>query len=197
MSTKINNMMINDDLLLGPGPDGIAGIFATDAGRNNHSVVYILHPRMDQTNDKNKFILSTDRMRESDNYMIRANKSIHRSWPTGNAESDDCIRRDSVLVRWCHRVYAVGLFTDDASLLKIASDLAWPCQVYVDRFLYDQEPMALCELYMFDLKSESWFQWRNQWMRASSIPKPFGVYAVVGNDRLNRAARQAIDDLWA
>lgn len=190
-----NNMMINDDLLLGTGPDGIAGIFATEAGRNAHSVVYIMKPN-DPCEDANKFSLSVERMRESNNYMVRSNKSIHRSWPTGNNFSDDCIRRDSFLVRWCHRVYAIGLFTDDASLLKISGDLAWPCQVYIDRFLYDQEPMGMCELYFFDLKSESWFQWRNQWMRSSTIPKPYGIYTVVGNDRLSRAARQAIDDLW-
>jgi hypothetical protein len=113
-----------------------------------------------------------------------------------NKTSDQNIQRDSFLVRWCDRVYAVGLYTDDASLLKISGDLAWPCQIYIDRFLYDQEPMNACELYFFDLKSENWFQWKTQWIRINNPPIPNGIYAVIGNDKLTRSAKKSIDDIW-
>lgn len=196
MKANRNSTMTGNNLMLGSGPDGIPGMFATKAFNNNHSVAYISHLDANPHDQKISFKLSAARIIESENYMIRANKSIHRSWPTGNPYSDDCIRRDSVLVRWCYSVYAVGLFTDDASLLKIAGDLAWSCQMYVDRFLYDQEPMDLCKLYLFDLKSESWFKWRYRWHRVSSVPRPSDVYSVLGYEKANRAAKKAIEDLW-
>jgi len=191
-------MIINDDILLGSDPNGLAGAFAGDAARNGHSVAYLAEPD-GNTRSKLKFDafrLSPRRMIESNNYLLRANKSIHRSWPTGDTATNDQLRRDAYLVRWCHRVYSVGLFTDDASLLKISGDMAWPAQIYVDRFLYDREPMRDCELYMFDMKSESWFHWNTCWTRINDIPKPSGVYAVLGSDRISRAAKAAIDQLW-
>lgn len=194
--TGSNDTPTNDNMLLGSDPNGVAGIFSENAVRNNHSIAYIHHPGSSHVNDNHSYELSLDRMRESENYMIRANKSIHRSWPTGNRASDDRIRRDSVLVRWCQSVYAVGRFTDDASLLKVAGELAWPCQMYIDRFLYDQEPLDLCSLYVFDMKSETWFNWRHRWHRSHSMPTPSGVYAVVGFDKPNRAVRTAIESLW-
>jgi hypothetical protein len=142
------------------------------------------------------FPLTQDQLLECDTHVKRANKSIHRAWPTNINLVDNQIRRDVLLVQWCQKVYAVGLFTDDASLLKVAGNLAWPCQAYVDRFLYDQEPMSTCELYMFDLKAEAWFMWSSRWVKIIKPPVPEGIYAVVGNERLTQSTKQELDNLW-
>lgn len=197
MSRQIMTQLINDDLLLGPGPDSLAGIFAADASKRNHSIAYLTCPDVASKISPETFVLSNARLSESDNFLLRANKSVHRAWPTPDSNLNDSIRRDCYLVRWCKSIYCVGLFTDDASLLKVAGDLAWPCQVYLDRFLYDQEPMDMCELYMFDLKSEAWFNWRHRWHRTSNVPAPSDIYSVIGSERLTRAAKTAIDELWA
>lgn len=191
-----NRLMINDDLLLGPGPASLAGLVSTESSRHGHSVAYITHSDSGINGDLNTFVLSSKRLEEADAYLLRANKSVHRRWPIGKHELDNDIRSASYLVRWCQTLYTVGLFTDDASLLKISGELAWPCQVYIDRFLYDQEPMDLCNLYMFDLKGETWFRWRSRWSRVSSVPPPSGIYSVLGIDRLTKASRQAMEELW-
>lgn len=187
---------LNDTLLLGQGPGSVSDAFSSYARNQDHRIVHMTHPRMPIVHNDSSFKLSTDHMEESENYLLRANKSIHRSWPVGNDERELCIRRDSFLVRWCDRVYAVGIFTDDASLLKISGDIAWACQIYVDRFLYDQEPMDMCNLYLFDLKSESWFNWRYRWHRSGSVPTPCGVYAAIGYDKPKKSAKQSIDSIW-
>jgi hypothetical protein len=183
------------NLLLGPGPESLAGIFSTDAGKYNHDVAFVL---TDQVNvsDGNSYKLSNSHMSDANNYLLRANKSLHKSWPTDSQTLNNNASRDSYLVRWCERVYTAGFFTSDASLLKIAGDIAWPCQVYVDRFLYDQEPMELCELYFFDIKSDSWFVWNSKWKKIAVPPMPHGVYAVLGNGKITRTAKSAIDSLW-
>lgn len=187
---------MNADILLGAGPDTLSGMFATDASKNFHSVAYFTYPGDGTKLDKNTFALDTRMLEDADPYLIRANKYIHRQWPTGKTSIDNSLRRDSYLVRYCQRVYAIGTFTDDASLLKISGELAWPCQMYVDRFLYDKEPMDTCELYIFDTKGESWFLWRGKLSRIDVAPKPCGIYAVIGTNKLTRAAREAIDHLW-
>lgn len=188
-------MIINNDLLLGPGPDSLAGIFSTDASKNNHSVAYISQSDIN-SNGVEYFFLTEQHLQDANIYVARANKSVHKLWPTDNKKVNDAICRDSYLVRWCERVYTTGVFTNDGSMLKIAGDTAWACQIYADRFLYDQEPMSLCELYMFDTKSESWYMWRTKWQKISTPPKPYGTYAVVGSGKLNRAAKSAIDTVW-
>ncbi len=184
-----------DNLLLGPGPDSLAGIFSTDAVKNNHCIAYMCHSTslIDSTS---YFELTEKHMSDANNYLLLANKSVHRAWPTDDVNSNKNILRDSYLVKWCDRVYVAGFFTSDASLLKIAGDVAWSCQIYVDRFLYNQEPMALCELYFFDIKSDSWFIWNKKWKKISKPPAPHGIYAVLGNGKLTRTAKKAIDDIW-
>lgn len=183
------------DLLLGPGPDSLAGIFSTDAGKNQHEIAYISHIKR-ATNDTYYYSLTDTHLGDANKFLLRANKSVHKSWPTDNQDASKNALRDSYLVRWCERVYTAGFFTNDASLLKLAGDIAWPCQVYVDRFLYDQEPINFCELYFFDIKSESWYVWNSKWKKIASPPTPYGVYAVLGNGKLTRNAKKAIDDLW-
>lgn len=192
---NLPKLMIRDNLLLGAGPSTLSGVMAIESIRRGHGVADLAvkdHKKLADT----EWPLSTERLLQSDDYLKRANKSVHRGWPTTGQQANDSVRRDVYLTRWCESVYCVGLFTDDASLLKIWGDLAWPCQVYVDRFLYDQEPMDLCKLYLFDLKSECWFNWRYRWHRMSNVPTPSGVYAALGTEKLTKAGRQAIDDLW-
>ena len=189
-------LMIRKDLLLGAGKNTLASIIATESTKRQHGVANLAVREHKNLRDTD-WPLSEERLSQSDDYLKRANKSVHRAWPTNDRELNDAARRDVYLVRWCETIYCVGLFTDDASLLKIAGELAWPCQVYVDRFLYDQEPMDMCKLFMFDLKSESWFNWRYRWHRMSNVPSPSGIYAALGTDKLTKAGRTAIDRLWS
>ena len=192
----LRGLILNENVLLGSGPNSLAGVFATDAGKHDHSVAYIVPHDSWVTKEPNVFELSQDRMVEANNYVLRANKNLGREWPTSNADDDDDVRRDSYIVRWCQRVYSVGTFVDDESMLKIAGDIAWPAQMYVDRFLYDREPFDQCELYMYDLKSKNWYMWNTVWYQVIRVPQPSGIYSVIGSEVLSKAAKLAVDELW-
>lgn len=192
---NVTGLIVRDDLLIGGGQDTLAGLLAPESIKRDHAVAYLAVRDNKKLTDAD-WPLNDNRLVKSDDYLRRANKSVHRSWPTLKEEINDLLRRDAYLTRWCETIYCVGRFTDDASLLKISGELAWPCQIYVDRFLYDQEPMDLCKLYMFDLKSENWFNWRYRWHRTNNIPQPKGVYAVLGTDRLTKAAKNAMESIW-
>jgi hypothetical protein len=53
--------------------------------------------------------------------------------------------------------------------------------MYMDRFLYDGEPLEKCQLYFYDQTTFVWWQWRGQWeIRVSQPPMPQGVWTGIG-----------------
>lgn len=184
--------MVSDGL-----PNSTSGKAAERAIAAGHAVANIVYPG-DGLNEelRNNYAVGDRHLLDANRYLLRANKSMHRSWPRQGMATDNALRRDLYLVRWTERVYLFGLFTQDASLLKIHTDVAWAAQIYVDRFMYDQEPFDLCELYMFDMKSECWWLWRRQWAMIASVPSPHGVYTVLGKDRLTTPGKAALAGLW-
>ena len=192
--------MPNDiDIMLSDGGESVtnaqAGQIAAEIGHQISTLTYPGSGLDDSTEHQHE--LDMDHLKEANRYLLRANKSMHRSWPRRQLSADNALRRDSWIARWSHQIYMFGLFTQDASLLKINTDIAWTAQIYIDRFLYDQEPWDLCELYLFDMKSESWWQWKQQWQRIESVPQPSGVYTIMGQDKLTNAGKAALKALFS
>ena len=187
------------DIMLSDGGESVtnaqAGQIAADIGHQISTLTYPGSGLDDST--EHRYELDMDHLKEANRYLLRANKSMHRSWPRRQLSADNALRRDSWIARWSHQIYMFGLFTQDASLLKINTDIAWTAQIYVDRFLYDQEPWDLCELYLFDMKSESWWQWKQQWQRIEYVPHPSGVYTIIGQDKLTNAGKSALKALFS
>jgi hypothetical protein len=119
-----------------------------------------------------------------------------RTYPSSNTIVNDLLRRNFYQVRWSDSVYAVSQFKIDGSLLKIDGGTAWACQMYVDRFIYDQEPMDLCNLYLYDQGSNKWYKWRREWSEIDRPPTPTGIYAGIGSRKLTADGARAIDDLY-
>lgn len=191
-------MQASESIMLFDGSDNPASVIAAEkASLAGHTVSTVTYPGSGlDTVDNHRYMLDIEHLKEANRYLLRANKSMHRSWPRQQLSADNALRRDMWIARWTHRIYVFGLFTQDASLLKIGTDVAWTAQMYVDRFLYDQEPINLCELFMFDMKSESWWQWQQQWSRTNTVPVPDGVYTVLGTDKLTNAGKAALKELW-
>lgn len=199
MSNNLDFLLENENVILGDGgANSISGVASDLAAAAGHGTAVLGYPGsgIDCT-PHNAYEIDFAHLKEANRYLMRANKNMHRSWPRQQLAQDNALRRDMWLVRWAHAVYVVGLFTQDASLLKINTDVAWPAQMYVDRFLFDGEPMALCELYLFDMKSESWWQWNGQWNMVSNVPTPTGIYTILGSDKLTNGAKAALKDLYS
>jgi hypothetical protein len=63
--------------------------------------------------------------------------------------------------------------------------------------MYDQEPMSLCKLYLFDQTSQAWYQWDKIWSKMSAVPPtPTGVYAGIGSRDMTEAGIAAINALY-
>lgn len=185
-------------LMLFDGTEGYASQLAAEcASAAGHTVNTIIFPGSGlSATAAGVYEIDMEHLKEANRYLMRANKNMHRSWPRRQVTADNGLRRDLYLAKWAHQMYVVGLFVQDASLLKIGTDTAWTAQMYVDRFLYDQEPWPLCELYFFDQKSEAWWRWSQQWTMLSDAPQPDGVYTVIGSERLTNAGKTALRRLY-
>lgn len=186
------------NIMLGDGTIGTINALAVENAKTaGHEVGLLTYPGIGLSDSiPNVYELDLDTLKDANKYLMRANKSMHRSLPRQQMAQDNALRRDHCIVKWVDTVYVTGVFTQDASLLKINTDVAWAAQMYVDRFIYDQEPLELCQLYMFDSKSEAWWRWEKQWSRVSGVPHATGVYTVLGYDKPTTATKIAIKDLW-
>jgi hypothetical protein len=184
------------NVLLSGGADGADSAFGRAATAATHDVVHWSFSGHKTKLRKNLYQLTSEHLTTADPYLLRANKGILRTYPTSSAVVNDLLRRNFYQVRWSDSVYAVSQFTDDSSMLKIDGGTAWACQMYVDRFIYDQEPMDLCNLYLFDQGTIKWYGWRRGWTEIDRPPTPHGIYAGIGSRNLTADGAKAIDDLY-
>lgn len=184
------------DILLSGAADGADSVFSKAAAASKHQVVHWTFAGHKTKLRKGLYQLSPEHLTAADPYLMRANKGVVRTFPSGSEHVNNLLRRNLYQVRWSESVYAVSRFSSDRSMLMIDGGTAWACQMYVDRFLYDQEPMDLCQLYLFDQTSGTWHAWKRRWDRIDAPPKPHGIYAGIGSRDLSDAGSAAIAALY-
>lgn len=185
-----------DNILLSGGAAGSDAEFSKHAQKAKHKIVHWTFKDHKTKLRSNLYQLTPEHLATSDDYLIRANKGLVRTFPSNSDYTNNLLRRNYYQVKWCESVYAVSKFASDSSMLKIDGGTAWACQMYVDRFIYDQEPFSLCNLYLFDQSSEKWFQWNRIWKAIDKPPMPKGVYAGIGTRNISDAGTIAIKSLY-
>lgn len=149
----------SSDIMLSGGAEGADTVFGKAAEKAGHQVVHWSFPKHKSKLKSNLVQLTEDHLVSVDPYIIRANKSIIRKFPTNSNYTNNLLRRNYYQVRWSESVYAVSKFDDNSkSLLKVDGGTAWACQMYADRFLYDREDWSICKMYLYDMISNEWYQ---------------------------------------
>ena len=185
------------NIMLSGGAEGADTAFSKAASSAGHQVVHWTFAGYKSKLKKGIYQLSEEHLIGSEHAVNRANKNLLRSYPSKNDHINNLLRRNYFQVRWSESVYAIGRLDDSNSMLKIAGGTAWACQMYVDRFIYDQEPMSLCKLYLFDMNTEKWYQWNKIWYDlAEQPPIPVGVYAGIGSRDISDTGKSAINNLY-
>lgn len=185
------------NILLSGGADGADTAFGKAASAAKHQVVHWTFSGHKSKLRKGLYQLTEQHLLSADASLIRANKGLVRSFPAASDHVNNLLRRNFFQVRWSESVYAISRFTDDNSMLMIAGGTAWACQMYVDRFLYDREPMELCNLFMYDMNSNHWFRWNKIWYKMDEHPPvPRGVYAGIGSRDMTPQGVEAINSLY-
>lgn len=191
-----NIKITSGDILLSGGAAGADTAFGKAAQKAGHQVVHWSFNGHKVKLKNDVYALSDDQLKEADPFLIRANKSIIRTFPATSEHTNNLLRRNYYQVKWSQSVYAISSFTDDSSMLKVFGGTAWAIQLYADRFLYDRESFNNCHLYFFDQKSDQWFKWYRSWIKIQKPPTPNGVYAGIGSRELTDAGLAAINSLY-
>lgn len=184
------------NILLSGGAPGADTEFGKIAAKHKHQVVHWTFKGHKIKQKTNVYELSDEHLKEADSYLIRANKGIIRTFPAASEHTNNLLRRNFYQVKWSESVYAVANFTDDSSMLKVKGGTAWACQMYADRFIYDQEPFSICQMYLFDQQSKKWYKWSRIWTEIDQPPRPQGVYAGIGSRDLTPEGLAAIASLY-
>lgn len=169
------------------GADYHWGIYAKKAGYE------VIHWSFDghiaKGDPEDVWKLSDSDLKVADRYLIKANETLKRKFPTNNEMVNNLLRRNFYQVNYSGSLYAI------ASLDKnglVCSGTAWAVQMYLDFF--DGAP---CNAYLYCQEVRDWFKWDGGWFWLPKPPKPQRVFAGIGSRILTNAGSNAIKQCLA
>lgn len=180
---------MNANSCLSGGADGADLQWGMCAGSAGHHVVHwSFEGHRSKAPDAEVSILSKEQLEQADESVKRANKTLKRHFPTRNGFVNNLLRRNYYQIKWTQAVYAVAKLENGI----VSGGTAWATQMYMDRYLFDGEPIEECHLYLFDQLTEKWFSWSNGWIEITEPPVPSGVWTGIGSRELTDAGKHAI-----
>lgn len=182
---------LSDNICLSGGADGSDLQWGMMAGKSGHSVIHWSFKGHKSNAPENETVrLTNEQLLRADEYLKRANISMKRRWPTSNEFANNLLRRNWYQVSESQAVYAVATLS---SSKQVSGGTAWATSMYMDRFIYDNENIETCRLYLYDQNTKKWWLWRNEWVELSGDPsKPSGVWTGIGSRDLTVDGKNAI-----
>lgn len=179
-----------NDICLSGGADGADLQWGMMAGRNGHSVI---HWTFDGHNSKapssELVILDQISLSKADESLKRANQTLKRRFPGKSQFVNNLLRRNYYQVCWTQSLYGVGEFKNN----QVQGGTAWAVQMYMDRFIHDNEEIESCKLYFYDQTKDHWMQWFGEWkILEGQPPMPEGIWTGVGSRALTHNGKWAI-----
>lgn len=137
-------------IFISGGASGSDLQFGMCAGKAGHQVFHYIFEGHGSKAPKSEHVkLTQDQLDEGDPFLIRANETLGRSYPTEKLYVNNLLRRNYMVQRDVHALYAISAF-DRHGL--VFGGTAWACQMMIDRFEGKPAP-----LYMFDQALDTWF----------------------------------------
>lgn len=178
-------------VLLSGGASGADLQFGMVAGRAGHQVCHFVFDGHGSKAPKQEHVCLTQEMLdEADDSLIRANRTLGRSFPTGKLYVNNLLRRNYWQIRDTQSVYAISTFDPETGL--VMGGTAWAVQMFIDRHHGEE-----CPVFMFDQVRDSWYahRGRRNWEAVARVPYPTEVWTGIGTRRLETNGKAAIRDL--
>jgi hypothetical protein len=175
------------------GADHAWGLMALE---KKHDLIHFTFSGHKPAVDKNLQLLSEHELKTADPYVLHASKFMKRKYPSNKEHVNNLIRRNWYQIRFAERIYAIANFLqEDPGTLKISGGTAWAATMYVDRW-YMEKNFKECELYLFDMQSNTWMQWWETWKTIERPPIPYGRYAGIGSRDISDEGIRAIFEVY-
>lgn len=180
-------------LCLSGGADGSDLQWGMCAGMAGHQVIHFGFPGHGSKAPKAEQVrLTHEQLAEADPFLIRANRTLGRSFPGSSEYSNNLLRRNYYQQRDSQAVYAVIVGFDDRG--RVLGGTAWAIQMFIDR--HNDGP---CAVYVFDQSRDIWLTYvgAEEWEYIAQPPKPTGVWTGIGcrQRNLQSNGKAAIRDL--
>jgi len=184
MAIEESSANFGPNICLSGGADGADLMWGMCSGTAGHSVLHFSFAGHRSAVPPSEIVvLSDELLREADPYLIKANKTMHRRFPSQSPHVNNLLRRNWYQVRDAESCYAVSTIKDGI----VQGGTSWAISLFQDRF--DRGP---CPAYVYCQEQGYWFEWTGEWTRIYEPPTPAGVWAGIGSRALNPGGKLAI-----
>ena len=175
---------LGNNVVLSGGAAGSDTEWGNAAQHRGDSVIHWSFDNHRTSVSNNQIInLTTDQLQAAYPAVIRANTSLKRRFPCNSQSTNNLLCRNWYQVANTDAVYAISDFD---SKRQIKGGTAWALQMYIDRFIYDNEDLDNCKLYTYSYKQDVWWQWKNEWQILTvPPPSPTGLWTGIGSRDLH------------
>ena len=174
---------MKDNICYSGGAKGADLLFGECAEKAGHDVIHWTFG-----NRKGTHILTQNDLNFADNYLIKANETLKRTFPTEKEYINNLLRRNWFQIILSERIYAVTPLNEN---FIPYGGTAWAIVMGMNK--------GVKEIYVFDYAQDKWFFYNGYtWneITLQDIPKPHGHYAGIGSRELPENGQQAIKDLY-
>lgn len=195
IANSLLSLFEGNDICLSGGAEGADLQWGAQAGIIGHSVIHwSFQGHRSQAPETELVQLTPEQLAQADDAVARANKTLKRRWPSNSDFTNNLLRRNWYQVKDAQAVYAISTLDRKNG---VSGGTAWAVQMYLDRFLYDDEPMDRCQAYLFDRNTKLWYKFDGtRWINLiSRPPKPTGIWAGIGSRDLDYLSRIEIRKL--
>ena len=127
--------------------------------------------------------LDTEMIKTIDADLIKANKTLKRSFPTRNAYVNNLLRRNWFQVKNSMAVYAISTITDNL----VDGGTGWAVQIAIDKRM---------PVFVFCQKRKKWFKYALSVWEETETPVLTEHFAGIGTRELNADGEKAIRNVY-
>ena len=135
-----------------------------------------------------RVVLSDEQLKQADEYLLKANRTLKRHFPTSKPFVNNLLRRNWYQVKDTNGVFAVGRLS--ASRTTVEGGTGWAVQMAVD----GKKPV-----YVFDILGSSWQRYdyeKKKFLCCKTAPRLSLNFTAIGTRTLPENGKVAIEKIF-
>lgn len=164
------------------GADTLWGDLALNAG---HQVIHYIFDGHKSTCPYTK-TLTQQELNYADKFLVFANKTLKRHFPSKSLFVNNLLRRNFYQVRNTTSLYAIASIANGL----VEGGTSWAVQMFLDK--NRSEP---CPCYVYCQTANKWYRWERKWVECVP-PRPEGAWTGIGSRKLTAQGIAAAEGLF-
>lgn len=173
-----------------------------NALQNNDNVINYVS-RISQNNPYvNTFLLvKEEELKLYDTYLLKANKTLQRSFPTNKSYINNILRRNYCQIQYSDLLYAIGFLDENGN---VGGGTGWTVQLFYENRIMKNDNVER-PVYFYCQVRNKWYKLKNKvnpnlktktfdekWIQIDRPSKPFGIYTGIGTRDIKEKGKEEI-----